>query len=159
MNRRVSIKKMTAALRTGSCALIMIVCLFQSVSASEADPPLEIQIPKDVSPALMHLLKQAGPDHQASFDPEKIIKLLNYIEAPKEQNALYFVDQKLGSPSGYYEFDLRQNLEQVLKYAFNPNVPGFLMTPSSMRFTRWKQMQARLARVGTRGSVGGGASA
>jgi hypothetical protein len=133
---------MTAALRTGSCALIMIVCLFQSVSASEADPPLEIQIPKDVSPALMHLLKQAGPDHQASFDPEKIIKLLNYIEAPKEQNALYFVDQKLGSPSGYYEFDLRQNLEQVLKYAFNPNVPGFLMTPSSMRFTRWKQMQA-----------------
>jgi hypothetical protein len=30
------------------------------------------------------------------------------------------VDPQLGSPSGYYEFDIRQNLEHILKYAFNP---------------------------------------
>jgi hypothetical protein len=99
-------------------------------------------VPNDVSPALMHLLKQAAPDHQASFDPEKILKLLNYIAAPKDANALYFVNPKLGSPSDYHEFNLRQNLEQILKYAFNPNVPSFLMSPSSMRFSRWEQVQA-----------------
>ena len=138
---------MTVAPKIGSCVLIMIVCLLQSVPASGADPLPEIQVPNDVSPALMHLLEQAGPDHQASFDAEKIIKLLNYIRSPKQQNALYFVDQKIGAPSGYYEFDLRQNLEQILKYAFNPNVPGFLMTPSSMRFSRWEQMPADGQRV------------
>ena len=147
MNRHISTKKMTVAPKIGSCVLIMIVCLLQSVPASGADPLPEIQVPNDVSPALMHLLEQAGPDHQASFDAEKIIKLLNYIRSPKQQNALYFVDQKIGAPSGYFEFDLRQNLEQILKYAFNPNLPGFLMTPSSMRFSRWEQMPADGQRV------------
>jgi hypothetical protein len=142
MHRRVSTKKMTAALTICCFALVTTVCLFQTNCASAAGSMVEIQVPNDLSPPLMHLLKQADPDHQGSFDPEKIIKLLNYIEAPIDPNALYFLDQKRGSNSGYHEFDLRQNLEHILKYAFNPSVPSFLMSPSSIRFSRWEQMQA-----------------
>ena len=67
---------------------------------------------------------------------------MDYIKAPKNPDALYFVEPNLGSPSNYYEFDLRQNLEHILKYAFNPSVPGYLMTPSSMRLSRWERIQS-----------------
>ncbi len=144
---RFSTNKMAAALKIGGCTLILMVCLFQPLTASAADPLAEIQVPNEISPALMYLLKYASPDHQAPFDPEKIISLLNYIEAPKDTNALYFADPKLGSPSGYYEFDLRQDLERILKYAFNPHVPSFLMTPSSIRFSRWEPLQTDSHRV------------
>ena len=52
------------------------------------------------------------------------------------------MDPKLGGPSGFYEFDLRRNLEHILKYAFNPNLPSFLMTPSSVRLSHWEQRRA-----------------
>lgn len=133
---------MTAALKIGGgCLLIMIVCLFQTVSAPAADPLIEIQVPNDVSPALMHLLKQAGPDHQASFDPAKITKLLNYIETPKDPHALYFANPNFGSPSAYFDFDIRQHFGHFLKYAFNPALPCYLTTPSSIRVSHWKQVQ------------------
>ena len=143
LHRRVSTKNMAAALKISGCTLIMMVCLFQPLTASAADTLAEIQVPNEVLPALMHLLKQADPDHQADFDSEQINKLLDYIEAPKDANALYFVNPQLGSPSSYYEFDLHRNLEHILKYTFNPNVPGFLMTPSSMRLSHWEQIRSR----------------
>ena len=63
---------MAAALKIGGCTLIMMVCLIQPLTASAADPPAEIQVPNEFSPALMYLLEYAAPDHQASFDPETL---------------------------------------------------------------------------------------
>ena len=73
----------------GCCwALIMFVCLFQSISVSHAGPLREIQVPHHLSPALMYLLNQADLEQQAPFDSEKVIELLNYtafhINVPKK---------------------------------------------------------------------------
>lgn len=121
--------------------LIIFILLITAVTSSGKDSLAETKIPDSLSPELLHLLNLADPHRQESFDPAKIKKLLDYIKKPKDTNALYFVDSQLGSPSGYYEFDLRQNLEYIIKYAFNPDVPGYLMTPSSIRLSHWKQVQ------------------
>ncbi len=121
--------------------LIIFILLITAATSSGADRLTETKIPDSLSPELVHLLNLADPHQQESFDPAKIKKLLDYVEKPKDTDALNFVAPQLGSPSGYYEFDLHQNFEHILKYAFNPDLPGYLMTPSSIRLSHWKQVQ------------------
>jgi len=137
-----SIKKMTSPLKiVCCCALITMAFLFQAASAPGAEPLTKIQVPDSLSPGLAHLLDLADPENQLSFQPDKIKKLLAFVEEPKDPGALYFADPKLGSPSAYFDFDIRQRFDHMLKYAFNPNVPFHLTTPSSIRLSHWKPVQ------------------
>jgi hypothetical protein len=123
------------------CTLIIMTFLFQAASAPGAEPHSKIQVPDSLSPGLTHLLDLADPEKQPAFQPDKIKKLLEFVEEPKDPGALYFADPKLGSPSAYFDFDIRQHFDHMLKYAFNPNVPAYLTTPSSTRLSQWKQDQ------------------
>lgn len=142
MPGRVSIKKMTSMRKIFCCCtLIIMTFLFQAASAPGAEPLSKIQVPDSLSPGLTHLLDLADPEKQPSFQPDKIKKLLEFVEGPKDPGALYFAGPKLGSPSAYFDFDIRQHFDHMLKYAFNPNVPAYLTTPSSTRLSQWKQDQ------------------
>lgn len=142
MPKQVSIKKLTTCIKTG-CRhfLVIFVLLITVATSSGGDSLTETKIPDSLSPGLVHLLNLADPHNKESFDPTKIKNLLDYIEKPKDPDTHYVVAPQLGSPSAYYEFDLRQNFEHILKYAFNPDVPAYLMTPSSFRLSHWKQVQ------------------
>jgi hypothetical protein len=142
MPGRLSIKKMTAPLKISvGCTLILMAFLFQAVSTPGAEPLTKIQVPDSISPGLMHLLDLVDPQKQVSFQPDKIKKLLKFVIGPKDPGALYFADLKLGSPSAYFDFDIRQHFDHMLKYAFNPNLPGYLTTPSSIRLSHWEGVQ------------------
>jgi hypothetical protein len=121
--------------------LTIFILLITAATASGADSRTETKIPDSLAPELLHLLNLADPHQQESFDPAKIINLLDYVEKPKDPDAHYFVTPQIGSSSAYYEFDLRRNFEHILKYAFNPDVPGYLTTPSSIRLSLWKRVQ------------------
>jgi hypothetical protein len=121
--------------------LTIFILLITAATASGADSRTETKIPDSLAPELLHLLNLADPHQQESFDPAKIINLLDYVEKPKDPDAHYFVTPQIGSSSAYYEFDLRRNFEHILKYAFNPDVPGYLTTPSSIRLSHWKRVQ------------------
>ena len=137
-----SIRKMTS-LRKRICAyaLIILTFLFQAVSAPGAEPLTRIQVPDSLSPGLTHLLNLADPEKQVSFQPDKIEKLLAFIEQPKDPGVMYFADPKLGSSSAYFDFDIRQHFDHIIKYTFNPNLPSHLMSPSSIRLSHWEQAQ------------------
>ena len=122
-------------------ALILLVFMLQTVSVSAAENLTETPVPESLSPGLIYLLEQADPAELQSFQPAKIKKLLQYVQKPKAADALYYADPKLGSPSAYLDFDIRQHFDHILKYSFNPNVPGYLMTPSSTRLSHWDQVQ------------------
>lgn len=122
-------------------SLIIFILLFTAATATGEDQLPESKIPDRVSADLMHLSSLADPHSRESFDPAKIKNLLDYIEKPKDTNALLFVAPQLGSPSGYYEFDLHQNFEHMLKYSFNPDLPGYLTAPTSFRLSQWEQVQ------------------
>jgi hypothetical protein len=138
-----SIPKMTSRLKMGcGCALIMLVFMFQTATVSGSESSTEIQVPESLSPGLMYLLDLADPDNHQSFQPAKIKKLLEYVQKPKDTDVLYYADPKLGSPSAYLDFDIRQHFDHILKYAFNPDIPGYLTTTSSTRLSHWMQVQA-----------------
>ena len=127
--------------RVCSFALIILAFLFQAASVSGAEPLTTIQVPDSLSPGLTHLFNLADPERQPSFQADKIKKLLAFIETPKDPGVMYIADPKLGSPSAYFDFDIRQHFDHILKYTFNPNVPSHLMTPSSIRLSHWEQAQ------------------
>jgi hypothetical protein len=123
------------------CASIMLVFVFQAAVVSGAETLSEMPVPESLSPGLMYLLDQADPAKHQSFQPAKIKEILEYVQKPKSADALYYADPKLGSPSAYLDFDIRQHFDHILKYSFNPSFPGYLTTPSSTRLSHWNQVQ------------------
>lgn len=143
MTTRGSIPKMTTLQKMGcGCALIMLVFMLQAASVSGAESLTEIQVPESLSPDLSYLLDLADPARQQSFQPAKIKELLEFVQKPKDADALYYADPKLGSPSAYLDFDIRQHFDHILKYSFNPDVPGHLTAPSSTRLSYWESVQS-----------------
>ena len=139
--RNSKIKIISRRIMGCGCALIMMAFLFLVPTASGADPLTGIQVADSLSPGLKHLLELADPQNPQSFQADKVEKLLEFIQKTKDPGALYFADPKLGSPSAYFDFDIRQHFGHMLKYAFNPVLPGYLTTPSSIRLSHWKQVQ------------------
>ena len=122
-------------------ALIIFVLLFQAIPVTGAETLTRIQVPGSLSPGLAHLLDLANPEGPQALQPDKITRLLEFVKAPKDPGAMYFADPKLGSPSAYFDFDIRQHFDHILKYTFNPNVPNYLTSPSSTRLSHWEQVQ------------------
>ncbi len=142
MTKRGSTPKMTTLQKMGcGCALIMLVLMFQAAPVSGSEMLTETQVPESLSPGLIYLLDLADPSKHQSFQPAKIKKLLEFVQKPKATDALYYADTKLGSPSAYLDFDIRQHFDHILKYSFNPNFPSYLMAPSSTRLSHWSQVQ------------------
>lgn len=129
------------------CMLIMLVLMFQTASVSVAETLPERPVPESLSPKLMYLLGLADPDTLQSFQPAKMTTLLEYVLEQKAADVLYYADPKLGSPSAYFDFDVRQHFGHILKYVFNPNVPGHLITPSSTRLSHWDRVQGSEGRL------------
>ena len=118
--------------------ITVFVCLSFWSQAFGGENFSETMIPEMLSPGLTHLLELVDPDKQVDFDAKKVAEILNFIEIPKQQNVLYYADEKIGSPSAYYDFDVHRSLEDILKYAFNPDIPAIAMTPSSTRLAHWQ---------------------
>jgi hypothetical protein len=101
----------------------------------------EVKVPTTLSPGLLYLLELVNLDKKDHFESERVADILNFVKAPKNRATLYYADKKTGSPSAYYEFDVHRSLEYTLKYAFNPEIPGFVMTPSSTRLSHWLEIE------------------
>ena len=117
--------------------ITVLICLSYCSLALGSENFSETKIPETLSPGLTHLLELVNPDKQVDFDSRKVAEILDFIEIPKQQHVLYYADQKTGSPSAYYDFDVHRNLEDILKYAFNPEIPAIALTPSSTRRAGW----------------------
>ncbi|MBT8363813.1 MAG: hypothetical protein KJP23_03845 [Deltaproteobacteria bacterium] len=97
----------------------------------------ELKIPAAVNPGLQHLLDLADPDKKVTFDPQMIAAVLDFVETPKHNEAIYFTNIIRGLTSAYYDFDIHKNLKTIVDYAFNPDIPGIATTPSSTRIFNW----------------------
>ena len=125
--------------------VILIVLLLSSGTALSKDNEIgsenwnEKQIPATVNPGLNHLLDLVGPGSSAAFNPEAINPVLDFVNAGKSPDAVYVSDDSFKSPSAYIEMDLNHGLAQLLEVSYNPEIPSYIMTPSSMRLSHWKE--------------------
>ena len=100
----------------------------------------EKTIPETLNPGLNHLLDMVTPGNTASFNPEAITPVLDFVASAKNPDEVYVSDDSFKSPSAYIELDLNQGLADLLKLSYNPDIPSYLMTPSSMRLGYWKEI-------------------
>jgi hypothetical protein len=105
---------------------------------SQADESLaEVEIPQVLYDGLHHFLDLADPDKTVAFDPKKVAGVLDFINQPGKDAALYYADSILDAPSAYYEFDIHENLKKIAAYSFNPDIPQIATMPSSARLFYW----------------------
>jgi hypothetical protein len=117
--------------------LTLVIYLSLAAGFKANASPLELTIPQSLYPELHHLLDLVDPEKDVSFDPRLIHRLIDFVESPKNDAALYEADEVLKMPSAYYQFDIRKNLPKILEYAFNPDIPCIATMPTSTRLFYW----------------------
>ena len=103
----------------------------------------ETKLPDSLSPGLNYLKELVGPGSRDSFDPDQIAEILSFVQKPKNRSELYSTDMLFGADSAYYEFDIYADLRQVLKLSHSPDIPSFLLMPSSVRLSYWTEINGR----------------
>jgi hypothetical protein len=105
-----------------------------SIEAMEEEP-----LPAEVLSGAEHLLSLVGSGNGETFHPERIAGLMDFVTRPKKDGVRFAAQPDTGSSSSYNEVDVRIRLADLLRYSFNPSIPWFVTTPSSLRITAWKQ--------------------
>jgi len=100
----------------------------------------ETKLPDALSPGLTYLMELVGPGSRDSFDPNQVAEILAFVQKPKNSNGIYYTDNLFEADSAYYEFDIHADLRQVLKLSHNPDIPSFLLMPSSVRLSYWTRI-------------------
>ena len=113
-------------------------CLFLPAECRAVDGIEEIEIPRAIEVGLGHFLDLANPDKTVNFEPEKVAAVMNFINLPGKDGALYYADSILHNPSAYYEFDIHQSFKNLVSYSFNPDIPSIATVPSSARLLHWR---------------------
>jgi hypothetical protein len=120
------------------------ICLLILAAALLAAGPLGAEparMPDDVTAGLEHLLDLADPGRSADFQPKRVEAVMRFVDAAKPKGATYESGPLLKASSSYLEVDVRRSLSDLLQYAFNPSIPWFTTTPSSLRLTDWKKTE------------------
>jgi hypothetical protein len=99
----------------------------------------ETPLPPEVVAGTKHLLSLAGAGNREAFHPERIAGLMDFVSRSKKDGMRYAAEAGDGFSSSYIEVDVRIRLADLLKYAFNPAIPWFATSPSSLRSSAWKQ--------------------
>lgn len=110
----------------------------------------ESKIPNSLTPAFLYLLGFIDPQQQTVFDPEKAAAVLDFVAAAKDGATLYYPEGLEGTTSGYHEFEVRADLPRILEYAYNPDIPSQLLSPSSLRTVSTVSVQGEKASTPTK---------
>src|SRR5512137_1150863 len=121
--------------------LLPLVLLLLVASAGTGRCLDEIPVPAEAASGAAHLLSLVGPDTGREFQPERLAGLLEFILRPKKDGTIHTIAAALDLPSAYCQVDVRMPLDRVLQYAFNPAIPWFATSPSSLRSTAWTRTE------------------
>jgi len=118
---------------------VWAVCMAMFPAAVQAAD--EALLPPEVVAGAEHLLSLVGPDNRETFQPERITGLMDFVVRSKKDGMRFSAEPGNGFSSSYNEVDVRTRLVDLLQYAFNPAIPWFATSPSSLRSTAWKQTE------------------
>lgn len=136
---------------TKAMLLAALFCLlalppFAAAKGDQRDPhqdAREIEAPMAVVPGLKHLLAFVKNGREPVFDKDRVAGVIDFVTAPKKEEKIYSIPNGEEGPSAYYELQVDKSLACILEYAYNPEVPSILVSPSSTRLSYWKTIQGR----------------
>ncbi len=117
---------------------LMLFLLINTASSWSQDDLEEMLIPQTLNPGLKHLLKLVEPDNTVSFDPALIAPVMDFLTSSKKTNCLYYSDIGISGVSSDNESDIQKKFGSFLKLAFSPDIPDYIIMPSSVRLNYWK---------------------
>jgi hypothetical protein len=105
----------------------------------------KVRVPNTIINELNYLLSFVGTEKQFPhhFSSKRIESVLDFVAAPKESNILYHAGKLNGSPSSYYQFDIRRDLAYVLRLAYNSDIPAVVTFPSTLRMSHWVEIEGQ----------------
>lgn len=112
--------------------------LLMAGNAAASDP--HVDLPSDVISTLHYLLDLVKNEDDAAYDARRIPPLMTFLLSPKPDNALYSADDSFGAPSAYNEFTVNTDLQRIIDYTLDADIPSFFFWPSSLRLTRWTRV-------------------
>lgn len=99
-----------------------------------------------LTPAVDHLLNLTQKDNPTPFDASRIEPLFEFINTKKELGDSMSLGSRQGSSSDYYEFTIKRSLKEVLDLVYNPEIPSYFTTPSSVRRSHWIEVDGKQQR-------------
>jgi hypothetical protein len=115
---------------------VSLLTIFQYQPAFASSPSDSSSL---VAAAAMKLVAFCS-DAKTGLDTQAVATLVDYVLEPKsnKEAALPKIQESTGA---YYEFDTRINFASFLQYSYNSKIPSALMSPSSLRYSLWKDVQ------------------
>lgn len=112
----------------------LILLPFNSIAKTTIQ---EIKLPGNLSADLHDLLDIVFLDNNNFLNINVIHEVLDFVATPKISSPLYYAGKKSGAKSAYYEFEIHSDLQSILQYVCNPDIPACMFKPSSVHFSYW----------------------
>lgn len=129
--------------------LIVLIALIAiplpALSAGSENEPSDTQSSRYdyLSPAFDHLLNLTQQNNQTPFDASRIETLFEFINTKKKLGDSMSLGSRQGSSSDYFEFTIKRSLKEVLDLVYNPEIPSYFTTPSSVRRSHWIEVNGK----------------
>lgn len=125
--------------------VVVLICILwtSTAVASDLSGRKETPIPQTITPGLNYLLSLVGTNHPQALKEDAIQPVIDFILSSKDKNTLYYPENHSGMSSAYYDFDIHKSLEYILELGFNPHIPPFILSPSSIRLSYWTEINGK----------------
>lgn len=91
-------------------------------------------VPDSVYPGLDYILSLS--QSSAGLEPEKLAGLIDYV-ASMPADSGRSLTKRQGASGAFYGFSVHSDFNQLLDYAYNPDIPLYVTMPSSLRQQQW----------------------
>ena len=122
---------------------LFLLTAFTSLAMASDKSGKDVPVPESVNPGLNYLLSLAEPGHSQTFNSSMIENIIEFVRMPKNIDDLYFPENRSNISSAYHEFDIHKDLKHILDIGFNPNIPPFVLSPSSVRLAYWTEINGK----------------
>lgn len=97
--------------------------------ASSVSIPAMQAVPKNLYPALEYAL--TIPADREKVEPEKLSALVNFVRSAASGSSMT-MENRNEATGAFHSFELKGDLGKVARYAYNPDIPGYVVMPSSV---------------------------
>lgn len=126
-------------------AIVMIFFMAGSAGASGRS----LCLSSDVTSTLHYLLDCLKKKTPPPFDAQRLKPYLAFLASPKPADVIYKAGDSFNAPSAFNQFTIDADLQRIIDYTMNPDIPSFVFWPSSLRLCLWTSVdggQEQLAR-------------
>ncbi len=131
--------------------IILSLCIgtanLQADAINDTESSDEVSVPKALLPALEHILSITTADSSQIPNSDQIGQIIDFVNSAKNLKTTISMGDRKGAASNYYEFSINRSLKEVLDLVYNPDIPSHAVTPASVRWSEWIQVNGEKQRL------------